>query len=408
LHPEISMPKPKLVACDTHPTQNNGQPAIYLKEKLGLTDQGVVVPHSLLPLLSLLDGERDAAAIRAALLLRYGITLSAANINQILHQLDEAYLLDSEHYRAAYGRALAGYRAGAFRSPVLAGKSYPADFDTLQTALDKYCQPYQDVKPAGRLRGVMCPHIDYERGHAAYAQIWLRAAEAAQEAELAIVFGTDHNGGPATVTITNQSYATPWGVLPTDRMLARALAVALGDEAAFGEELHHRGEHSIELALVWLHYIRQGQALPIVPILCGSFAPYLERGGQPEDDPARQQALEVLRQATSSRRTLVVVAGDLSHVGPVFGDRTPLGPIDRASLAAGDAQLLAALSGGDAGRFMGLLRASGDRQKVCGLPPAYWGLRALEPVRGESLAYTQCPADETGGSLVSIAGVLWE
>ena len=48
---------------------------------------------------------------------------------------------------------------------------------------------------------------------------------------------------------------------------------------------------------------------------------------------------------------------------------------------------------------------------MCGLPPIYMLLRYLEragmsSLSGEEFGYDQCPADERGGSLVSIVGVL--
>jgi AmmeMemoRadiSam system protein B len=124
-------------------------------------------------------------------------------------------------------------------------------------------------------------------------------------------------------------------------------------------------------------------------------------------------ALAVLRETLVGRRTLVVAAADLAHVGPAFGDAEPLAAAEKAALAAADAALLERVAAGDATGFLGLLRAQGDRWRVCGLPPTYWALRLLEQVHGSAVpgrlaGYDQCPADETGGSVVSIAGMLWE
>ena len=41
----------------------------------------------------------------------------------------------------------------------------------------------------------------------------------------------------------------------------------LGEERAFAEELHHKGEHSVELAAVWLHHFLGGRPCSIVPML---------------------------------------------------------------------------------------------------------------------------------------------
>jgi predicted class III extradiol MEMO1 family dioxygenase len=78
-------------------------------------------------------------------------------------------------------------------------------------------------------------------------------------------------------------------------------------------------------------------------------------------------------------------------------------------LAAQDAESIAAICRGDAAGFLELSRAERDRRKVCGLSPIYMALKLVGEARGESVGYAQCPADVTGGSLVSIVGaVLWE
>jgi hypothetical protein len=404
---ENPVPNPKLLPCEIRPVSHNGQPALFLKNKLGLVDQGVVVPQGLAPLLQLLDGERDANALRISLMLRFGISLSSSQIEQVIKQMDDALLLETSRYQDAYTQVLSEYRSAKYRAPTLAGVSYPADPEALQTVLDGYLRPYAGSPGFENIRGLLCPHIDYARGHSTYAQTWAQATTAARQAELAIIFGTDHAGSETTFTLTNQSYATPWGILPTDRMLVRALAVALGEEAAFAAELHHRYEHSIELAIIWLHHARRGEPLSVLPVLCGSFAAVLQSSGLPEDQPGRAAAVQLLRQATANRGTLVIAAGDLSHVGPAFDDPQPLGPIEKASLAGEDQRLLQAASQGDAERFLDILKGNGDRHRVCGLPPVYWALRVLEPCQGDTLAYQQCPADQPGGSWVSIAGALW-
>jgi hypothetical protein len=52
---------------------------------------------------------------------------------------------------------------------------------------------------------------------------------------------------------------------------------------------------------------------------------------------------------------------------------------------------------------------------VCGLSPIYAALAAQAaasdasaPLRGRTVAYAQCPADEDGGSVVSIASVVFD
>jgi AmmeMemoRadiSam system protein B len=229
--------------------------------------------------------------------------------------------------------------------------------------------------------------------------------KAACEAELVIMLGTDHQGSAGTLTLTEQSYATPWGVLPTDLGIVRTLAADLGEEASFAEELHHRGEHSIELAASWLHFMRGGEPVPMVPILCGHFGAFVEGHADPAEHEPFAVAVRALREVMDSRRTLVVAAADLAHVGPAFGDSYGLDSIGKAQLRSADERLLETIYAGDARAFFELLRAEGDRRHVCGLPPIYLTLRLLGEVRGRPAGYALCPADTRGTSAVTIAGV---
>jgi AmmeMemoRadiSam system protein B len=223
-----------------------------------------------------------------------------------------------------------------------------------------------------------------------------------------VVFGTDHAGGLGKVTLTRQSYATPLGVLPTATDVVDAVASAIGEEDAFEEELHHRKEHSIELAMVWLHRAAEGTSLEVVPILCGSFHHFTEGEADPASDERFGRTIEALRRATDGRRVLVVAAADLAHVGPAFGDARGFDDEDRQDLANKDAKLLATVCDGDSLGFFEQVRDERDRRRICGLPPIYLSLRYLDKARGHVVDYDQCPADQDGGSLVSIAGVLLE
>jgi hypothetical protein len=236
--------------------------------------------------------------------------------------------------------------------------------------------------------------------------VWRAAAQAAREAELAIVLGTDHQGGDGRLTLTRQSYATPWGVLPTDAVLVVQLADALGPEAAFAEELHHANEHSIELAAVWLHLMRGGEPLPLVPVLCGSFGGFVSGQGDPATHGSFVAMVDLLQDTIASRRALVVAAADLAHVGPAFGDPYGLDFVAKAQLRNADERLLSTIYTGDAAVFFELLKAEGDRRRVCGLPPIYLALKLLENARGEPAGYDLCPADPQGLSFVTIAGAV--
>ena len=402
---------PKLRPVEPHWITHQGQPYLYLKDPINLADDSLLVPQALASLLALCDGTRDVGGLQAGLLLRTGVRLPLPQLTDLLDRLDAALLLDSERYRRAVDKMLREYHEGDRRAPSHADLVYPADPEALSATLDGYCHAAPEDEwqaPLGSLAGMVCPHIDYERGHRTYAELWRRAAPALEELELVIMFGTDHAGSHGTITPTLQSYATPLGVLPTEKEVVHALEEALkdGDREPYAEEVHHLNEHSIELASVWLHYFLKGRSCPMVPVLCGSFQHFVAGDAGPETDEAMSAALEVLKEAAKGRKTLVIAAGDLAHVGPAFGDPAPVDRAGKARLAAGDAESLAAICEGDADEFFRVSQRERDARKVCGLPPIYMALRLLDGVRGVSMGYDQCPADEAGGSLVSIAGAL--
>jgi hypothetical protein len=246
------------------------------------------------------------------------------------------------------------------------------------------------------------------RGGPVYARVWQRARTAVADADLVLMFGTDHNGGLGSITLTRQNYATPFGELPTDLNLVDELAAAIGEEHAYELELNHRQEHAIELSAVWLHYVAGENPPPLVPILCGSFHHFVANGGHPAEDPRLTTLVETLRAATAGRQVVAVASVDFAHVGPAFGDPFTMTPERREALEAQDRSLMAAIRRGDAEHFYREIAAVEDRNRICGFSSIYTMLRYLEESAGHEVAYAHCAADEQDDSLVSIAGLLLE
>lgn len=401
---------PKLRPVGSMPLVHGRQRGVLLSDPLKLTDQGVFIPQTFAPILQLMDGTRNVATLRSGFELRTGVPVSESTIQQMLSELDAALLLDNEHFHQTAAFALEKFRKAAYRPPIMAGTSYPADPQQLRAKLQSYfgCLPVEAADEASPtdIRGLICPHIDFDRGGSVYAQVWSKVAPSMEGIELAVVLGTDHIGEGSRLTLTRQRYATPWGVLPTSEDVVDQLVDALGEEAALGDELHHRAEHSIEAAVVWLHYVLGDRGCEVVPILCGSFQPFIEGGSRPHDDEVLSAVLDVLKKAVASRSTLVVAAADLAHVGPAFGDPVPVGLHERGTLRAADEQLIASICAVDAEATFERVRQEGDRRRVCGLPPVYLALGLLGGTKGYPTGYMQCPADDRGTSVVSICGVV--
>jgi AmmeMemoRadiSam system protein B len=396
----------KLRPLDPQPIRQQGRAAIWLRDPLELSESKIVMPQPLAPLLALCDGTRDLNALRASLAVRYGLALPEATLLDILDKLDQALLLDNERSRDAEVAAREAFRCADLRRPALAGESYPEDPNQLGQLLDGALAglPERSVAEPAVGRGLVGPHIDYTRGASIYAQIWREAETSAREADLVVILGTDHYGGLGRITLTAQSYATPYGTLLTDGSLVRALAEAMGPEDALAEELHHRTEHSIELSAVWLHHMRRREPCSLLPVLCGSFG-YPQQSEETERIQARVEAfVGVLRAALSGRRVLVVASADLAHVGPAFGG-PPHRLAEKALLKAADEALMATICAGRADDFMAEIVRDGNRHNICGVGPIYLALRLLAPTEGRIVAYEQCLADGQQTSWVSVCGI---
>jgi AmmeMemoRadiSam system protein B len=400
--------KPKLRSVNVQRTVYEGEPVFLIHDGLRLSEAVIVLPQVLGPLALLCDGEHTLPEIKAALEVRFGLRLSLAMIENLLDQFDQALLFENENFHQARQSAIEKYRSATHRQPALAGASYPADPAELRRMLQGYLDNVNGVRPASASsRGLISPHIDFQRGGPTYAQVWTSSAAAIRGAELVVIFGTDHNGGPGTITLTRQSYASPLGVMPTDTDLVDRLADVLEPEQAFYDELHHLGEHSIELALVWLQYLRDEEPCPVLPVLCGSFHHFMTGQAAIEVQQKYGAFVELLRQELARRNTVVVAAGDLAHLGPAF-DGPPLDITAYEQMKVDDDLLVDALCQGNATGFFEFMQAGQYERNVCGLSPFYFTLDVLGQTRGQTVAYDRCPADSDNTSFVSVCGVVLE
>lgn len=402
--------KPALRRLDFQPVSYQGQQMWLLRDPYQLSERQLIFPAPLAQMLVYCDGTRSEAEIHAAWCDSLGGFAPLQVVRDTLAELDSAFLLRNERSAAAERGLLEQYRAAPHRPPALAGLSYPAEPLQLDATLRGYENGHA---PASRApfqgRAIVSPHIDYDRGGPVYARVWREAAPAVLEADLVVILGTDHNGGYGSITLTRQTYATPYGVLPADLDLVDRLAEAIGPDAAYAEELNHRGEHSVELSAVWLHHVfREAgrEPCPMVPVLVGSFHHFVTNGSHPAADERLSRFLDALARETAGRRVPVVASVDLAHVGPNFGDTFGMDEARRAALRRSDAQIIDRVLSGDADGFYSDIAAVGDRNRICGFSPIYLMLRHLGQTTGTQVDYRHCPADPQDLSLVSICGLL--
>jgi MEMO1 family protein len=401
------MPVPKLRSLDLVAGQWNGQQAVMARDHEGLLESPVLLPLPVFLVAALLDGRRDVLDVQVEYArLTRGEILPQWDLDRIISDLDAHHLLETPRLAERRREVAAVFRAAPHRPPAHAGASYPADPDALQADLQKFLQPVaQDTAAeaeAGEApaRGVLAPHIDFQRGGATYGRAyrWLRNVPAGA---CAVVIGVAHAGPPSPFVLTTKGYATPSRVLDTDRRLLDAV-VSRYPYDPFAHEAVHRNEHSIEFQILFLDHLARDRTITVLPVLCSSFEPWCG-GRSPAEVPEIESFVTALRDAIAAEdRPVVVIGGvDLSHMGPRFGDAEAVGPALAAAARQGDLLALDRVAAGDAEGFWRAVSADGNPRRVCGLSAIYTVLRVLAPVRGRILEYRQ--GEDPAGGLVGFA-----
>ncbi len=416
-------------------TDDAGRRILAITDPLAMTDSHTIgVPIEIAPYLGAADGTRSLQEITSFSILRGAPAIPSQNLIEIFEALDSRYLLENGRFKGEISRRLNEYRSKPRREPAHVWQVYPGNDSQLRQLLDGFYStvsndqeidgPPIETSNQSHLKAIVTPHIDYARGGHSYASIWRRVEPHLKDIEAVVIFGTDHNADKPGLTLTNQSYSSPFGTVSNEPEIVDDLAEALrsGDEGfdPFGDEYHHAREHSIELGLVWLQHAfdrlpERSRSLTVIPILCSGLASISPSHDDREDraelrpdaNVGLARATGVLRELARRKRTLFVAAADLAHVGPVFGDDFSADEAVRFQVAARDRELMEHVAAGNRNDFVDAIARHNDADRICGSSPIYMMLWCTEgATTGEWLAYQQCAADEPGASFVSIAGAL--
>jgi AmmeMemoRadiSam system protein B len=380
----------------------------------------VVMPYGALLLAALMDGQHTLAEIQTAFQKQTGVTPPLADVEQLIRQLDEAYLLAGARFDRYRQEQTKAYRNNPVRPASHAGAAYSEEPQALREQLAAFftCDggpgpiapdPVPDQSP---LCGIVCPHIDLRRGGPVFAWAYKQVAERGN-ADLFVIFGTAHNPMHQPFCVSQKDFDTPLGVVRTDRQFIDRLAQHLASSVAgqqvelFEDDLVHRFEHSIEFQATFLQYVLGGKReFRIVPVLTSSFQEFLDDGAQPDESPEVQAFLAAVRAAAAEHPGSVcyIAGADFAHIGQRFGDEWLLDQARLAEQSENDRRLLKAICRGDWAGFFSQVAAQGDRSRICGLSPTYIMLQAMGSARGELLKYDQA-VEPDGTSCVSFASV---
>lgn len=374
---------------------------LALKDPANLRGDGnsPVIPPELLPLLSIFQGERTIEEISE--------TTGAPKdfLIQLITVLDDAGLLWGPNCDRLEKEAMDRVRvSGAF--PPGAADAAGQDAAEATASIRKLLAEAEDPELDGEILGIVAPHLDYGRGGKTYAAAYKpfdKAFSADEKVDRIVILGTNHFGAGDGVVMSRFGFQSPFGIFHADTQVIDALHKKLGDRL-FKDEVDHLGEHSIGIHLPWIHTVFGN--IPVVAALVPSpLVPMLS------DDGARvsfDEFVSALQSAVASApgRTLVIASADLSHVGPQFGDETPIGAEIRKQVESYDRSLLSTYLEGNIESFLHKVTRDGNHQRWCSIG----NMTAAKLVTGglpELVEYSQSAAefDPQGNALVSSAAL---
>jgi hypothetical protein len=407
------MPKasvcPRLRSIETIyvPHATLGQ-ALLLRDGEGIAPGAVAVPKDLVPVISRFDGVSSPEIVAQRASRATGKSVDASVVEQLIAELDAAYMLETPRFRARKREVMAAFSSADERPAHHAGGAYHDDPEQLARFIEEQClgKAAAGQRKPGRMVGLCAPHMDLWRAATGYGYAYRALADALPpEVDTFFLFGTSHAPMRRPFAVCDKRFVTPLGALEPDR---DAMSF-LGRQSRFDireDEYLHKGEHSLEFQVVFLRHLLGARPARIVPVLCG-LGEAQARGSDPSRDAAAESFLVALGELVEryGRRAFVIAGADLAHVGPRFGDRKPLDAGERRALEGRDAESLRLAMKRDASGFFSQVASDLDTRRVCGLGPIYTMLRALAPrASGELLHYAQC-VDPEEGSIVSHASV---
>lgn len=360
----------------------------------------------LVPILMYCDGRHTPEAMRDAIARETGARLATEDILRVLEMMDEWLLFDSPRFVAVREARDRAFIESDIREAAHAGGSYPAHSEDLKKRLDHILSLADDpVRDVSDLVGIIAPHIDLRVGERAYAPVYRAvksfAAQLDDDAPVTfVILGTSHYGTGDLFLPSRKDYVTPLGRMRCDREFLDRLEKELGRPFQ-ADDTAHRPEHSIEFQVLFLQHLFGEKAsdgrVKFAPILCTSFHPLFDRDAETRAE--YDAFVEALRKTVSGSetRTVLLVGGDLAHVGRKFGD-----PFDAESVLeavdASDRELLDIVCRRDSTGLYAHIAADRDARNVCGFPPMLAMLDTLDvygaPV-GEIVHYEQWNEVET-------------
>lgn len=384
---------------------------------------------------SAVDKAREAGAPEEAL-----AQITEDNVRMLVAQLDNAGLLQGPVFderlaklradfdgsdilppgtTAAMAEAVAQAALGEGATEEAKKEQAPA---RLREAIDKWIddvlKPAEDPSFNELPRLIIVPHLDYWRGYMNLAQAYGRMRVVDRPARV-IVLGVNHFGFGTGVVGCNKGYETPLGITNYDADFGALIEGKLGSEDTeklYAARYDHEREHSIELQIPWVqHIFGAGDDGPKV---WGALVHNpIRNSGESYDGNGLgiQPFIDALKASIGEApgRTLVIVSANLSHVGPVYGDkREVMGDSEEANafrkeVVDHDMELLEFIKNGKPEELVAMLAWQQNPTRWNAVGSIIAGMHAVEASGARLLNYLAA-GDQQGRAVISSVAMVVE
>ena len=380
---------------DFMPSPFRDRPGLLIRDTLQYSDATLIIPPVLVEALGCYDGEQSELDLRQALVNLTG-DLQVSELEEHLSStLRQAGFFEDDVYAAMKEEAERAFAESPDRMAV--------HCDGLNEAkMAEYMGEGKDntVKVAA----IAAPHASPEGARKSYGSAY-RTLSPGDRDRTFVILGTSHYGEPDRFGLTRKRFVTPFGTSTTAVGLVNELE-RLAPQAIKMEDYCHAIEHSIEFQVMFLQHLFGGD-VKVLPVLCGSFARSIYRGGMPEDNEDLKRFFGVMGDigAREGDKLCWVLGVDMAHMGQRYSDgfEAVAGRGLMQQVEQRDRHRMASVVSGDAPGFWSQVQENRDDLKWCGSSPIYTFMKVKPQARGEVLNYEQWNIDEA--SVVSFASI---
>lgn len=387
---------PALRKFQAWPLKQNNEQFVALRDPYMLKKETMVVPANIFGVIQRIDGNTLASDIART------TKAPVDKFIDLLEKLDEAGLLWGPTATKLEEEVILKLQEdGTF--PVRSSQSLGESEEACREQLKNWFSDTEDPEFERPIKGVVAPHLDYDRGWPNYASAYF-SWQSMEKPDRVVILGTNHFGEGDGVVLSTIGFSSPLGICPVDTVVVDKLVEKFG-EGVTKDLIDHAAEHSIELQLPWLQHCF-GQ-VPIVAVLIP--CPLIEMIDDAEEENVRistAEFIEILREILNEvgGNTLVVSSADLSHVGQQFGEPRPVDDQRKFDVERHDREMITKYLANDSDEFIGAMKWHNNSTHWCSIGNMSAAVDLVKPSGIELIDYRQA-CDDKGIALVSSCAI---